>query len=102
MIDVTQVINELGGGPVLVGEEGKEEVLTLRLVCTRSLTAILRQDDSVKGEEKLRRGMLAERIYVNDEVELKAEEVALVKELVGRLYGPLVVLRVWRMLDPAE
>ena len=102
MIDVTQVICEFDGEPLAVGEEGKEQILTLRLVCTRSLTAILRQDEGVGGEEKLRRGMLAERIYVNDEVELKAEEISLVKELVGRLYGPLVVMRVWRMLDPAE
>ena len=102
MVDVTQGVFDFDGEPILVGEEGKERPLTLRLVCTKSLTAILRQDETAKGEEKLKRGILAERIYSNDEVDLKAEEISLVKELIGRLYGPLIVMRTWRMLDPAE
>lgn len=101
MIDVTQVVKDFDGEAINVGEDEDEQALTLRLVCTRALTALFR-DENIPGEDKLKRAILAERIYMQDEVELKAEEISMVKFLVGKFYAPLVVMRAFRMLDPGE
>ena len=110
-IDVMQVLKELDGTPLEFADsictqcgsvvEGKP--FTLRLACTSALIAQFR-DDQIKGEEHLRRWRLANKIYDNDEVDLKSEDKVLIKELVAKQRGSLVVGQVWELLekDPGE
>jgi hypothetical protein len=99
-MDVTHAVLDLEGHPITMGD--KEEVLTVRSVCVRALTTLLPEDQKLAGDEKFRRGLLAERIHSSDEIELKAEEIALLKKLIGQLFSAVVILRIWRILDPAE
>ena len=55
----------------------------------------------LKGEEKVERYALAMKIYKSDGlVDLKSEEISLLKKLIGRAYGPLTVGQAWEVLDP--
>ena len=101
MINVTQKIKDFDDEVITLGTEKDERPLTLRLVCTQALTMLRQQDQGLSGEERFKRGLLAEQIYTNDEIELKAEDISLLKKLIGEMFNSIIVLRTWRMLDPA-
>jgi len=98
-IDFSQVIMTLEGVP-MKGAQGVE--FTLRSACVVALDAITEEAKQVDAKEKYRRGALAARIYRTKEpINLSAEEIVLLKELVGKLFGPRVVHEVWNVLDPS-
>jgi hypothetical protein len=78
------------------GEEIKD--LTLKVVSVESLLATF-SDEQISGEEKAKRYLLATRIYANEELELTVEEIAKIKQLIGKGYGPLIVGQAWEMLE---
>lgn len=95
---------------VLRGEDGvpyKDELiaqkpdLTLGLVSFHALLGEYKDEPNLPGEEKYRRGELAARVRDAGELQLKAEEVALLKKVVAKAYGPLIVFKTWPLLDPA-
>ena len=45
--------------------------------------------------------MLAYEIRENKSAELKAEDIATIKNLISKMFGAAVVFRAWPMLDPA-
>jgi len=106
-IDVTQQLRSIEGEPLATpettcpqcGQAMETSPVTVRQVATGALMA-QRRDEETSGEEKVRRYALAVKIHGEDDPDLRAEDVALVKELVGKSYGPLVVGQVWSMLDP--
>jgi len=109
-IDVTQQIRDLDGAPMVTSKQvcqmcgqavGKMEPLTVRLAATRALTAPFMDERDLAGDKKIERFHLALRIHDEDEPDLKAEDVVLIKSLVGKMYGPLVVGRMWTILDPS-
>lgn len=107
-IDITQQLTELDSTPMITGKQicqvcgsviGESEPMTVRLAATRALTAQYRDEQSLTGDEKWPRFHLALKITDEDEPDLKAEEIVLIKKLVGKMYGPVVVGRVWAILD---
>lgn len=90
-INFNQVIKNIKG------EEIKD--LTLKSVSVEALLATFADEQSLSGEEKAKRYLLATRIYANDELDLPVEEVAKVKQLIGKGYGPLIVGQAWDMLE---
>lgn len=108
-IDVTQQIKDLGGTLMVTSKKvcpvcgeiaGKEEPMTIRLVLTRALVAVYADERSLSGDDKLIRWHLALKIMDSDEPDLEAKEVVLAKEMIGKMYGPVVVGRTWPILDP--
>lgn len=108
MIDVTRQLTSLTGegleqaieqcpqcGNITAGEP-----ITLRRILVNALMATPPGKQQT-GSEKIRQYVLAQDISTTDELELEAEDIVLLKQLVGELYGPLVVGQVWGMLDPA-
>ena len=85
-------------GTPVIAETGK--ILTLRSACCEALLVGHRADTDLPAEEKVGRWRLATRIARKDEVDLTAEEVALVKDLIARRYSAAVVGPAWEMLDP--
>ena len=79
------------------GEEIKD--LTLKSISVEALLATFDDERSLSGEEKAKRYLLATRIYANDELDLTVEEVAKIKQLIGKGYGALVVGQAWEMLE---
>lgn len=76
-----------------------QEPLTVRSVCCQ---ALLRTDakEENSAESSLERWDLARRIHDKDKVELRAEDVTLLKQLIGKVFVPAVVGPVILALDP--
>lgn len=96
-IDFNQFILNLKDEPI---KDGGED-LTLGTVCTAALlNADFRESDA---KEKFSRGSLALKISDTEgPINLKAEEITLLKELVGKVWNPLIIARAFPMLDSAE
>ncbi len=92
-----QLLTGLGGKPLL-NEDQQPTNLTLGAICVQALLMTF-PDEQVTGEEKFRRYQLAERLSTGGEVEVTAEEVALLKNLAGKGYVPLMVGAVWKALE---
>lgn len=75
---------------------------THKTVLIGALLNTLKGDEHMNGEQKLKLYTLSMKI--NDtaaECRLSAEDVVLLKDRVGRAFPPLVVGRVFELLDPA-
>jgi len=79
-------------------DKGKD--LTLKDVSTNALLGNY-QDEKIDGEEKLKRFLLATRIYESrGEIELENDDVKLVKDMIAKGYSTIVTARAWQILDP--
>lgn len=95
-IDFSKPITNLDGQPL---EEGKGG--TLGGACLNVLTNQLVGDERMPGEQKAKFFELAVAIHgAKEPLDLSVEDVALLKERVGRAYPPIIVGRAWAMLDP--
>jgi hypothetical protein len=80
--------------------EGELEVVTLG-GC--AVGALLMPEQGVQGKEKAKRYALAIKIQESDgDLELGVSQVALIKKMIGKHLGALVVGQCWAMLDPAD
>lgn len=88
-------------GEMLPDLQGNPAVL--RGVCIEALMAQFEDERNLSGEEKLKRFELALKIkQAVDPAEFTAEEIALMKKLIGKGYGPLIVGQTWKMLEGKE
>lgn len=105
-IDFTQVIKAVDGKPILTpkGEPGPDAgaPLTLGDVAVNALENVSQEDQKLSGEEKFKMDILARKIYKAKAAKLTLEEVTLIKNRIGRLYGPMVVGAAWHELDPNQ
>lgn len=83
-----KVINAADGNPAIVGK-----------ICIEALLATYADEAQLTGEEKIKRWELAVKIKGQDFIELAAEEIALIKQLVGKAYNPMVVGQTWEVLE---
>jgi hypothetical protein len=74
--------------------------LTIGHAIYHSLLASLPQEQSVTAEQRWARGMLAERVKDSTDATLTANEVTVIKKVVGELYGTNVLLQIYPLLDP--
>lgn len=73
--------------------------LVMSEVCCNALLAEI-QGEQATGEEKLKKFLLAKRIHVaTDQIDVTVEEAALLKRLIGKLYGALVSGQAWQILE---
>lgn len=94
----------------IVDKDGKKTTkkfppFTLRKVCENVLLAPNTDEagepKEINGEEKAKRYDLAKRLYAGiGLVDLRAEEIALLKELIGKMYPTLTSGQAWEILDP--
>ena len=96
--DFSVALTDFNGRP-LATEGGP--ALTLREAVTTALVAPYK-DETPSGMEKVRRWQLAMKIQATHDIELTADDIALVKSLVAKAYGPMIVGQVWSILDPAS
>jgi hypothetical protein len=100
-IDVTRPLLGFNGKPIpAAGEGGEARPLLLRDVLCMALTATVQGEQPVVGTEKVRRFVLAQRVFQETEPDLSAEDIALCKGLLDKVYGVVVVGPAWLMLDP--
>lgn len=89
---------------VPVCEEAKtpcpsDRVMTVGRAARNALYILGQDEQNTSGDERYKRAELAARIKGKVD-NLKSEEKALIKQRVGKVFGPLVVKRVWDELDP--
>jgi hypothetical protein len=107
MINFTQELFDFDSHPIrddiaMQANGGKPISLTLGRACSHALCAVFEDERNLSGEEKFERGMLAVEVRDNAAAELKAEKITLIKKVVAKLYGPIVVYRAYPLLDPTE
>ena len=78
----------------LEGNEGEEVGKFVR-------SALLSNSEKDNTDQKIKKYKLA-MDCVADEVDLRAEDIALIKECVGKQFPPLVVGRVFDAIDPED
>ncbi len=83
-------------GSAIVGTDGNPAVL--KGVIVDALMAVFQDEPNLSGEEKMKRFLLAEKVY-NGVGEYSAEEVALMKKLIGKAYTPIIVGQAWKILE---
>lgn len=97
LVDFKKVICDLRGNPVKL-PDGAE--LTLLNVCQESLMTNFPDEQQLSGAEKVKRFGLALKIGGSVlPVDITIEEAAEIEKLVGKAYGPLVVGRVYEILE---
>lgn len=80
--------------------EGK--ALTLRMATRNALRASFPDEQSLSGDEKYKREELGQGLVGAGDIKLKAEDIALIKKLIAKLYNPVVIYQAWNILDPKE
>jgi hypothetical protein len=96
-VDFSQTIRGLDGKPVTVSDIDKTPV-TLGSVAEVALIAP-GGSEPLTPEEKSRRFFLALKIHEGKGDRLTVEELALVKKVIGSVYGPLVYGRAVEIID---
>jgi len=94
-MDLTKPLTDLEGNAFADGA-------TYKTVLLGALLNVLRGDETLTGEQKFK--LYALSMKINDtaaDCKIAAEDVVLLKDRVGRAYPPLVVGRVFALLDPA-
>lgn len=100
-IDLKQVTKDNKGQPFKIGDADQ----TLEDVAYVALTTMTQAESmSLSRDERLKRGRLAQRIIAatDGHIDLKAEEIAMVKQCIANCYGPWIVAQTEDMLEPAS
>lgn len=104
-VDFSQVIMNPDGTTPEVKDGA--HVPTLKQICITALGSTYKDEVDAQGretitpEEKYQRGKLADKIgHSSGDISLSPEDLTLLKKLIGKAYGPLIVAPSWSMLDP--
>lgn len=97
LIDFDKKILNLNGKKILQNsDKGIPEPLNAVRIAS---DALMRFEDKEKADEKLKKFNLGMKINKDIIVDLKAEEIVLLKETIGKHYAPVVVGRMYEILE---
>lgn len=102
-LDWTQPIYDSNNAPIPDCDKdhpGCGEVFTLGKAATTALFGSYQDEPNLAGEEKFKRATLAMRLKDAKDYTPTAEDIATIKKLVAKAFAPIVVMRVWRAVDP--
>ena len=67
------------------------------------IDALLADDRQLSGTDKMKHFALAEKIHKSDDsVELSTEDLTIIKGAVGKIFAPMVVGQVYRIIEEIE
>ncbi len=95
-IDFSTTLLTVKGEPLTEGQGEDKKEITLG---DASIGALMIIEKGIKGIEKYNRYKLSEKISSGKLVDLKVEEVAQIKKLIGEVWGPAVVGPAWDLLE---
>jgi len=109
-IDFTKILTDLDDEPILRGgedevvngklKETSKEPITLAIACETALLANTAETQKLSGDAKVHRAVLAHDIHRKGKVDIIAEDVTLLKNVISEIYAPLIVWRAHALLDP--
>lgn len=88
-----------------ITKEGLEEFLKeqkpfqLKTVAINALMSTFEDEKNLSGEDKLSRYVLSCKIRSGGECDLTVDEISIIKKLIGKAYGTLIVGQTWPMLE---
>ena len=92
------VIHDLDGEPVIDDTNpDQKKPLQLGVIARNALLASYQDEQGLSGDDKFQRFNLACR--TKGEVDWTAEDIALLKKLIAKAYGPLIVGRAFEALE---
>jgi len=94
MKSVDAILYDLSGKPVSQTDASDSKPATVGFVAVNALLSPV-PGENPSGDEKAQRYALALRLHPGGEHEFTPEDLALIKKLVGQLYGPLIVGQVF-------
>ena len=103
-INFETILKDLDGKP-LFGQDsglGPDELppMTLSTIAVTSLVTLTQEDQSVDAKTKYDWGHLANMIHDSKgEIDLQHDQLQLLKNRIGKLYGPLIVVQAWDLLE---
>jgi len=99
-IDFSTEMKTIEGKPLPKADsQGKVEgVVKLKDVCVRSLLAVYANEPNLPVEKKVGRFTLAQKVVNEGEIDLTPEEVVMIKHVVGKNYGALIVGQTYALL----
>jgi hypothetical protein len=95
-VNFATILTGLDGAPIL--NENKEPFTLGQAV----VNALLQPVQNQSAADKIRRGRLAERAYDEQEIEISPEDVTVIRQCIGELYAPLIVMKAFRLLGGEE
>jgi hypothetical protein len=98
-IDFDQILKNIHGKTINDLVDGQEVPVTLKQVAVNALFAALPNEREISGEEKLKRYQLALRINKGGKIILTAEELSLIKKMIGKSFSTLVSGQAWMLLE---
>jgi hypothetical protein len=101
MVDFSQEIVDFDGLPMKHPTEDRP--LTLRDTAVLGLIAPFEDEKTMDAGLKFKRALLAEDIHRSEgDLPLKAEDISIIKKVIGKAFAPTVILAAWRLVDPSE
>jgi hypothetical protein len=95
-IDFNKKFTNFTGEVLKDSQSGRE--LSLADVCVEALMA-MDQKEPIEGADKVKRYNLALSIHKGDKDSLSAEEIVLLKELIGKYFATMIVGQALPMLE---
>lgn len=89
-------ILDLVGKPLQNGEDGS---MTLNSIACAALINVLQEDQSMSADDKVKMFRLAQVASKGGVQDVKAEDVALLKQRIGKMYGALIVGRAYDLIE---
>lgn len=105
-IDVTKPIKDLKGNVVKHQVDEDVHDMTFLHVAQHALLVSIEGDGKLSGEDKLKRFRLATKLQEATEApnvgvaDLSVDEAAKLKDLIGKVWSPLIVGRAWDIIEP--
>lgn len=97
-VNLDKEITDLKGKPIQVSEVDKSAI-TVKYVVTAALLGEL-EGEPREGKASFDRYQLAEKINnAEADIDLAVEDVALIKDRIGKMYPPIIVGPLWKILN---
>lgn len=98
--DFNTEILDFNGKPIPYRDGSEIVNTTAKRICIAGLTAALKGEESLPGDKKFQRYQIAQKI--NDDKEISIEEAKIIKEVVGKGFDPLIVGRIYELLEGGQ
>lgn len=101
-IDFSKILNSIDDEPL---KDEKDKVWTLEGAATEALLATYRDEPDIKGAAKRDRFVLALKVKKSlkeDDVDFTIEEVATIKDLIGKAWNASIVGAAWNELEEQQ
>lgn len=101
-MDFSTVLVSLEGKPIKESDAPDSKDVTLGFIAVQALLGTMKGDDALGGEDKLKLYQIAEKVADSrdkkKQIDIGVEDVAKIKERVGKMFGTAIVGPVFKLI----